>query len=149
MFLKNIRKIKRRTILLPILIPVMNLFLILLPFVLETSLLQELTTHEIMLPSLKSTEDQKSVDVEVILDITRDSVLLKKGASFLKINFDKNFVYHLKEELKKLKKDFPDVKSIQLRVDDNVIYQVLIDVMDICKSEEVGFEEIIYIDEVK
>lgn len=149
MLLKRIRKTNKKTILLPILIPVMNLFLILLPFVLETSLLQELTTHEIMLPSLKSMSNHQVVNDELVLNISKNSIFLKSVKGVLEINFNDTFANRLKDELKKIKKDFPDIKSIQLRVDDNVTYQIMIDVMDICKSKDVGFEEIIYIDEVE
>lgn len=149
MLLKRIRKTNRKTILLPILIPVMNLFLILLPFVLETSLLQELTTHEITLPSLKSMSSHQVVNDELVLNISKNSIFLKSVKGVLEINFNDTFANRLKDELKKIKKDFPDIKSIQLKVDDNVTYQIMIDVMDICKSKDVGFEEIIYIDEVE
>lgn len=148
MFFKRFRKNDKKTILLPILIPVMNLFLILLPFVLETSLFQQLTTHEITLPSLKTTESQFIDKKEVILNILNNSVLLTYDDNSSKINFDKNFNVHLENELIKIRRKAPEIKSIQLKVDNNVSYQYLIDVMDICKRKNVGFEEIVYIDEV-
>lgn len=149
MLLKKLKKEEKRTILLPILIPVMNLFLILLPFVLETSLLQQLTTHEITLPSLTKASDNLSVaKKEVILSIFNNYVLLSYDGKDIKIISDANFIANLEKELIKTKMNTPDLKSIQIKVADNVSYQFMIDIIDICKQKNVGLEEIVYIDEV-
>lgn len=149
MLLKKLKKEEKRAILLPILIPVMNLFLILLPFVLETSLLQQLTTHEITLPSLTKASDNLSVaKKEVILSIFNNYVLLSYDGKDIKIISDANFIANLEKELIKTKMNTPDLKSIQIKVADNVSYQFMIDIIDICKQKNVGLEEIVYIDEV-
>jgi biopolymer transport protein ExbD len=149
MLYRRFRKIERKTILLPILIPVMNLFLVLLPFVLETSLLQQLTTHEITLPTLKSTANASSIiNKEIILHVTRDAILIMFDNNITKINYYENFGSKLEEELLKIRKNAPDLKSIQLKIDNNVVYQLVIDIIDICKRTNVGFEEIVYMDEV-
>lgn len=149
MHIGRFKKQEKKTILLPILIPVMNLFLILLPFVLETSLLQQLTTHEITLPSLKPLEENKLMSTkEIILNINNSYVLLTYDDKVTKINIDNGFQINLENELMRLKMNSPELNSIQIKVDDNVSYQSLIDVLDICKKKNVGFEEIVYIDEV-
>ncbi|MCX7770382.1 MAG: biopolymer transporter ExbD [Proteobacteria bacterium] len=149
MLYKRFSKNKKSTILLPILIPVMNLFLVLLPFVLETSLLQQLTTHEITLPSLKSSSSTSAnVKKDVVLSVMKDYVMIDYENNSWRINLDDQFNKKLENELIKIRNSNPEIKSIQLKVDNNVTYQFLIDVIDICKRSNVGFEEIVYIDEV-
>lgn len=141
---------KKRTFFLPILIPVMNLFLLLLPFVLETSFLQKLTTHELTLPSIKSVNAENLTRRNLILEIERDGVNIQKiSGDYEIVSFGKDFSSTLEKKLVEIKSKNPDITDIQIKVSYDVVYQNLIDVLDICRKNTMGFQEVVYIDEVK
>jgi len=141
---------KRRTFFLPLLIPVMNLFLVLLPFVIETAFLQKLTSHELMLPTIKSGAYTDGVSKHITLNIENLGIsIYLNGNEFSKISFIDNFKKRLEEELLKIRRVHPEVVNIEIKVSHDVIYQNLIYVLDVCKSDNIGFQEVVYIDEVK
>jgi biopolymer transport protein ExbD len=141
---------KKKTFFLPLLIPVMNLFLVLLPFVIETAFLQKLTSHELMLPTIKSGANNDGTSKHITLNIENMSVTIYlNGNEFSKISYTDNFQKRFEEDLLKIRKSYPEIVNIEIKVSHDVIYQNLIYVLDVCKKNSIGFQEVVYIDEVK
>ncbi len=144
------KEVKKKIFFLPLLIPVMNLFLVLLPFVIETAFLQRLTTHELVLPTIKSGAYSDVSSNHITLHVENIGVTIYlNGNEFSKISFIDNFQSRLEEELFKIRRAHPEIVNVEIKVSHDVIYQNLIYVLDICKKDSIGFQEVVYIDEVK
>ena len=128
--------------------PVMNLFLVLIPFLLLTAVFVRIAVLELSLPSLsqaknsQATKPQKPVIV-ILLAITEKGFEMKApGVNFAPIPRRKGqFQYkRLRRDLKALKKKYPDTEDITIQPDENVLYDSIIKVMDACR--ESGFPNI-------
>lgn len=125
--------------------PVMNLFLILVPFLLVTATFVELAILDISLPELNSntrTAQQQQAQerkpaVLNLLAIRADGIELKSptftfGAVPRKTDgYDYDL---LKSYLTQVKQKFPDAVDVVISPEDNIRYQVVIDVMDNCRA---------------
>ncbi len=127
------------------LMPVMNLFLILVPFLLVTATFVELAVLDISLPELqnaartttpKQQAQERKPAVLNLLAIRAGGIELKSPTfSFGEIpRTAEGYDYDLlKSYLAQVKQKFPDAVDVVISPEDNIRYQVVIDVMDNCR----------------
>ena len=129
-------------------IPVMNIFLLLIPFLLLTAAWVRLAVIELSLPSLgKDRAEQIQHDpkklVLVILAIKETGFQLKSpGFKFDPVtNLNENYDYpKIVEQLKQIKQTHPQAEDIIISPDVKVKYDIIIQVMDKCR--ESGFSNV-------
>lgn len=148
---KRFRKEKRKGAFLPILIPVMNLFLLILPFVIQNAFLQKLASMELQLPSISEANTAKiEAGKDVVIEIKKDGFILFFGEEKkLEGDFSNDFKLSLEEKLKEVKKVVPKKQDLMIKVDPLVQYDKVINIMDIAKGEGKLFPNIVFYDEVK
>ena len=127
---------------------VMNIFLILIPFLLLTATFMRIAVLELTLPSLdrssRQTTAQKPQSVVLnILQIDEEGFLLNSpNMKFSQVNkANDDFDWQtLTEQLGRVKKKYPDTEDIIISPDDVIRYKTIITVMDRCR--EAGFPNI-------
>lgn len=135
---------------LPILIPVMNLFLLILPLVIQNAYLQKLTTLEMQLPSISEASAGATPDAKILLDLKADSLFIYvNDAQFSDIPLTPGFETELAGKLKELKAKNPAKSEIILKVAPLVKYELVVNVMDECKKGKDLFPNVVFLDEVK
>ncbi|MCX7990735.1 MAG: biopolymer transporter ExbD [Proteobacteria bacterium] len=151
MLYKRFRKEKRKGAFLPILIPVMNLFLLILPFVIQNAFLQKIASMELQLPSISEGVAQKTeASKDIIIEIKKDGFTLFWGdEKKLEKDFKDNYGPVLEEKLMEIKRLAPQKQDLMIKVDPAVQYEKVVSVMDIAKSEGKLFPNIVFYDEVK
>lgn len=151
MLYKRFRKEKKKGAFLPILIPVMNLFLLILPFVIQNAFLQKIASMELQLPSIsEGSGGTIPSNREIVIDIKKDKLILLYGdEKRLEIDFNTNFIKDLEEKLKELKREVPAKQDLMIKVDPLVQYEKVVTIMDIAKGEGKLFPNIVFYDEVK
>lgn len=127
-----------------VMIPVLNVFLILIPFLLITAEFLHTAIIDISLPS--QSRGRKSVASATVQTSPREQILilsiapqgfyLLMGEKLIKIiPKGKEYYYEqLGEILQKVKKLFPDQQSIIIEADDSIVYDHIIHTMDQCRS---------------
>jgi len=129
-------------------IPVMNIFLLLIPFLLLTAAFVRLAVVELSLPSLNKGRGSQTIEnrdklVLVILAIKETGFQLKaQGFKFdplYKIN-NKYDYKRLVEQLKQIKQRHPYAEDIFISPESKVKYDIIIKVMDRCR--ETGFTNV-------
>jgi biopolymer transport protein ExbD len=129
-------------------IPVMNIFLLLIPFLLLTAAFVRLAVIELSLPSLnkdqsKQIQERTQKLVLVILAIKETGFQLKaQGFKFdplYKVNNQYDY-RQLVEQLKQIKQTHPYAEDIFISPENKVKYNIIIKVMDSCR--ETGFPNI-------
>jgi len=128
-------------------LPVMNIFLLLIPFLLLTAVFVRLAVIDITLPSLgkggqKQQEQQKDL-VLVILAIKESGFQLKSpGFKFDPINKNgNNYNYQLLiDQLKEIKVKYAIAEDVIISPEANVKYDIIIKAMDRCR--ETGFPNV-------
>ena len=123
---------------------VMNIFVILIPFLLLTATFVRIAIIELSLPSL---EFKESTNLEELKDLTLLMVTIKPEGFEIKTsenNFPRipikasGFDYEkLSEQLKAIKNQYPKLDDVLISPADNIRYKVIIKVLDYCR--EVGF----------
>lgn len=134
------------------LMPVMNLFLILVPFLLVTATFVELAVLDISLPEMQANSRQAQQQQQAperkpvvlnLLAIRENGIELKSPTFTFGLiprqadGYDYNL---LKSYLTQVKQKFPDAVDVVIAPEDNIRYQVVIDVMDRCR--EAGFPNV-------
>ncbi|MFQ5638550.1 MAG: biopolymer transporter ExbD [bacterium] len=123
--------------------PVMNIFLILIPFLLLTAVFVKISVVEFSLPSTKSESRNQTNAVVTIIAIQEKGFDLKtQGIKFSFINKKKeNFDFQaLVEQLQKVKKMYAETQDIIIAPQASIKYNTIIKVMDRCR--ESGFPNI-------
>ncbi len=125
--------------------PVMNIFLILIPFLLLTAVFVKISILEFSLPGTESASQGqiKTPPVLTILAIREDGFQLKtKGKTFPLISKTAaTFDYQmLVEKLQAVKKQYQETKDIILAPQASIKYDTIIQVMDRCREN--GFVNI-------
>jgi len=127
---------------------VMNIFLILIPFLLLTATFVRIAVLELSLPTRdrfesQSMQSQPESSILNILQIRENGFQLKSP----NMNFDplartqQGYPWQqLRSQLKKVKKKYPDVNDIIIAPDNSIRYDTIISVMDQCR--ESGFPNI-------
>jgi len=130
---------------------VMNIFLILIPFLLLTAVFAKIAVLEISLPagsggaSSGSTPPEKSV--LIILVLTKSGDMQIKSTS-TEVQFETIYSKGLEEydfdklvdQLKRLKERLPWLETLVLQPEDEVKYEIIIKIMDRCREN--GFPNI-------
>ena len=125
---------------------VMNIFLILIPFLLLTAVFVKIAVLELSLPSAgraSSVSTEQKPMVLNILEINQQGFslkspgmthqkLLKTGLAF---NYD-----GLKRQLEQVKQKYPESEDIVISPSSDILYNVIIKVMDRCR--DAGFPNI-------
>ena len=124
--------------------PVMNIFVILIPFLLLTATFVRIAIIELSLPTLEgasalSEEQTKGLTVLVISIEPTGFEVKTSEKTFPKIPRRGNeYNYNeLSEKMKSVKKDFPKLEDVIISPSSEIKYHVIIKVMDICR--EAGF----------
>lgn len=129
-------------------IPVMNIFLLLIPFLLLTAAFVRLAIVELSLPSLgKSRMQQEQQDTKtlvlVILVVKETGFQLKSpGFKFDpadKINDKYNYAL-IVQQLTQIKQQHPKAEDIIISPEAKVKYDIIIQVMDHCR--DIGFPNV-------
>jgi biopolymer transport protein ExbD len=128
---------------------VMNIFLILIPFLLLTAVFVKIAILELSLPNLEkksSTVQRQAEPKSVVLNFLfiRDDGFEFKSPEFKFSPIPKtNNTYNWQELIKQLemaKTKYPDSKDIIIAPDNSIKYETIITVMDHCR--ESGFTQI-------
>ena len=128
--------------------PVMNVFLILVPFLLLTAVFVRVAVLELSLPSLskKSTQSKQVQPQQLVLNfltIGPDGFQLKsKGMNFPKIPLkDGKYDFEtLAKQLKQIKQKYEASEDVIIAPDSQIRYEIIVHVMDTCR--ESGFPNI-------
>jgi biopolymer transport protein ExbD len=131
--------------------PVMNIFMVLIPFLLLTAVFVRIAVLQVSLPTGSGGGGGGSAPpqntVLVILVITEDGKFqLQTTASqtqfdaLYSLGENKYDFEGLVNQLKRLKTDLPWVEELILRPEENVKYEIVVKVMDRCREE--GFPNI-------
>jgi biopolymer transport protein ExbD len=143
--LKKSRAIKENDVNI---LPVMNIFLLLIPFLLLTAVFVHIAVIELSLPSLNKgqgsqMQEQPKNLVLVILAIKETGFQLKSlGFTFdplEQVNGQYNY-RQLAEQLKQIKNQYPYAEDIIVSPEAKVKYDIIIKVMDQCR--ETGFPNV-------
>ncbi len=129
-------------------IPVMNIFLLLIPFLLLTAAFVQLAIVELSLPTLNKNRTQQVQQkpknlVLILLSVKEKGFQLKSyGFKFQpvdKINKKYNYA-KMVEQLKQIKNKHPQAEDIIISPEAKVKYDIIIKVMDRCR--ETGFPNV-------
>lgn len=143
------RKREKKGGFLPILIPVMNLFLLVLPLVIQNAYLQKLTTLELQLPTISESNavaNTKNVNLVVYVKPTAVSIFVDDKL-LADIPVSERLDEILYTNLMEVKKQHPAKRDVLMKVDPQVRYELVVKVIDQCKKENKLFPEVVYFDE--
>lgn len=150
MLSSRFRKRTKKGGFLPILIPVMNLFLLILPLVIQNAYLQKLTTVELQLPTLSDASGVDDNAKKVMIDLKQASVAVYLEDKLVDdIPLTEGFENRLLNRLVEIKKILPTKNDILLKIDPQIKYEQVIKVIDQCKKDNKLFSEVVYFDEEK
>lgn len=128
-------------------IPVMNIFLLLIPFLLLTAAFVKIAILDLSLPTLdkkrEAQQDQSKKLVLVILSIKENSFQLKSpGFKFSPISkTDNKYNYQLLiEQLQEIKEKHTSADEIIISPEAKIKYDIIVKVMDRCR--ETGFSNV-------
>jgi biopolymer transport protein ExbD len=127
---------------------VMNVFLIMIPFLLLTAVFMRISVLELSLPSLdkKSAEVKEQKPKSVVLNflaVRENGFELRVPDLKLPDIPKKNNIYDwetLVSQLKQAKEKYPDSEDIIISPENAIIYDTIVTIMDRCR--EVGFPNI-------
>lgn len=130
-------------------IPVMNLFTSLIPFLLLCAVFASTAVLELSLPPAQEegvglnggTEETESLTLTIA--VMKDGFRIGGTGTILPLipKKDNNYNYEsLKEQLKKIKQTFPTQEDIIILSEPQIVYDLVIQVMDICTAA--GFPNI-------
>jgi biopolymer transport protein ExbD len=128
--------------------PIMNIFLILVPFLLLTASFVRIAILEMSLPSLNRQTTQSSTPAqETPKQLVLNTLAIRQDGFELKspsFNFpripkkgDEYDYEQLKSNLRQIKEKFPDSEDVVIAPEDGIKYDVVVKVMDRCR--ESGF----------
>ena len=134
---KRLRRMRKPAELL--LVPMIDIFMVLVTFLLMTAVFSRITIIELDLPSSASTEvTEPTFRLEVIVrdegfELTNGSALI---AAIPKVNGEYD-LKTLSELALSLKRDYPDADDASVLLEPDIAYDHLIQVMDAIRSAEV------------
>ncbi|MFQ5633402.1 MAG: ExbD/TolR family protein, partial [bacterium] len=127
--------------------PVMNLFLVLVPFLLLTTEFVRIAVLELSLPSLNESSSPQQLSskshILILLAIDESGFEIKApNMPFEKIPMrERKFQFdRLAQELKKIKARYGDTEEITIQPEETILYDTIVDVMDTCRDN--GFPNI-------
>ena len=128
---------------------VMNIFLILIPFLLLTAVFVKIAVLELSLPNLsrgaaasQKKDPNKSVVLNFLFIRENEFELKSPDIQFSPIDKkDENYDWQaLKQQLSRIKQKYPDSEDIIISPEDGIMYDTIITTMDRCR--EAGFPTI-------
>ena len=124
--------------------PVMNIFVILIPFLLLTATFVRIAIIELGLPSLQESESQDPEDLKdltvLVVSIQPDGFKIKTSEMNMPVIPKKSNQFDfetLTNRLQGIKKRFPKLKDVVILPESQIRYQVIVKVLDSCR--EIGF----------
>jgi biopolymer transport protein ExbD len=122
--------------------PIMNLFMVLIPFLVSMAVFTHLAVIDFSLPPAQAegeaqTEDTKELDISII--ITPEGFRIVGTGKKLEQVPKQRGAYHydqLRVLLKAIKFQYPSQKSVVLVLDGNVLYDDVVKFMDICRESQ-------------
>ncbi len=119
----------------------MNLMVILVPFLLITTVFSRMTVLELNLPKAEAENDQTPVTLSLEIIVRDRSFDLRDGRAGLikrvERGDDKASWKQFREVLVEIKKRFPDERSVTLLLDRSIDYKTLIRTMDTVRSADI------------
>lgn len=119
----------------------MNLMVILIPFLLITTVFSRMTVLELNLPKAEAENDQTPVTLSLEIIVRDRSFDLRDGRAGLikrvERSDDKASWKQFREVLVEIKKRFPDERNITLLLDRSIDYKTLIRTMDTVRSADI------------
>ncbi len=127
--------------------PIMNVFMILVPFLLLTAAFAQTAMVDLSLPVAADSDQQQEeemIDLNLRVSITAAGLRVEGTAASLELvprlssgayDFDR-----LAEQLAQVRKSFPDERAVVVAASPTIRYQTVVQVMDRCKAA--GFSDI-------
>ncbi|NLE02633.1 MAG: hypothetical protein GX640_22440 [Fibrobacter sp.] len=121
--------------------PVMNLFMVLIPFLVSMAVFTHIAVVDFSLPPAESSEnaETESKELDISIVITREGFRIVGTGNKLdmvsKIN-DQYLFDQLKVLLKAIKFQYPSQKSVVLILEPDIVYDDIIKFMDICRESQ-------------
>lgn len=119
----------------------MNLMVILVPFLLITAVFSRVTVLDLYLPPESSASESANEKFRLEVVIRQDQIILLEAASGLKEIFTKGSegfdLSKLKQSLYQLKEKFPSKQEATILAEQEVDYDILVQVMDTLRMREV------------
>lgn len=121
--------------------PVMNLFMVLIPFLVSMAVFTHLAVVDFSLPPSNTSSDEipKSRELDISIVITTEGFRVVGTAKKLDMIPKTGNQYqfeHLRTLLKAIKFEYPSQKSVVLVIEADVIYDDIIRFMDICRESQ-------------
>jgi biopolymer transport protein ExbD len=127
--------------------PVMNLFMVLVPFMLSMAVFTQIAVVEFSLPPAQmeggDAGNSKELDISIVVSMPSASspggfriVGTGKKLDLVPMERGKFQLDILKVLLKEVKFQYPSQKSVVLVIDGNVLYDDIIQFMDICRESQ-------------
>jgi biopolymer transport protein ExbD len=127
--------------------PVMNLFLVLVPFLLLTTEFVRIAVLELSLPSQNQSTNQQEMSkkppILILLAIDEDGFEIKAPSMRIDKIPRKARTFQidlLARELQKIKTRYRDTEEITIQPVETILYETIVDVMDACRDN--GFPNI-------
>ena len=136
MFKRRARRIRRPTELL--LVPMIDIFTVLVTFLLMTAVFSRITILELDLPSANA-EGVSTPAFRLEVIVRKEGLELTNGAQKIAVIPNVNGAYDLKtlsELALSLKRDYPDATAASVLLEPEIEYDHLIQVMDAIRSAE-------------
>ena len=123
--------------------PVLNLFIILIPFLLITAVFVQTSVIDLFLPTFSpkpnpESKSQQKVSKETLLILSiapQGFSLIMEDRLMIHLPREKDFTFdRLGEILHPVRKKFPRQKSIIIEPDDSILYDDIIHIMDQCRA---------------
>lgn len=121
--------------------PVMNLFMVLIPFLVSMAVFTHIAAIDFSLPPAQSeegtAEESKELDISIVVTSTGFRVVGTGKKLDLVPTVRGQYQFdELRLLLKAIKFEYPSQKSVVLVMDANVVYDDIIKFMDICRESQ-------------
>lgn len=122
--------------------PVMNLFMVLIPFLVSMAVFTHLAVIDFSLPPSQTeggggAEETKELDISIV--VTRNGFRIVGTGNKLDLVPLKNGKYQfdqLRALLKAVKFQYPSQKSVVLVLEEDIIYDDIVKFMDVCRESQ-------------
>ena len=122
--------------------PIMNLFMVLIPFLMSMAVFTQLSIIDFSLPPAadgtgESLEDQKELDISIVVSKNGFRIVGTGKKLDLIPKQEGNYQYNkLKALLKAVKFQYPSQKSVVLVFEEDILYDDIIKFMDTCRESQ-------------
>ena len=121
--------------------PVMNLFMVLIPFLMSMAVFTHIAVIEFSLPPSNSegTDSEKSKELDISVIISKKGFRIVGTGNKLQLVPQVKGKFQLEKLralLKEVKFQYPSQKSVVLVIEANILYDDIIQFMDICRESQ-------------